>query len=135
MLVFRAHLSPHCSVESRILEYFLHTLRMILPCSCLHGVLRELQAFSEISRYFTLRTRLRRFDRRLDTHTEAFPSILILPQGPRKVQKASKASKDENRPSRKAFGRIDAPFGRMDTDSGEWLIALVECCWIRANGL
>ena len=135
MLGFRAHLSPHCSVESRILEYFLHTLRMILPCSCLHGVLREFQVFLEISRYFTLRTRLRCFDRRLDTRTKAFPSILILPQGPPKVRKASKASKDENRPSRKAFGQIDAPFERMNTDSGEWMIALVECCWIRANDL
>ena len=39
VLVFRAHLFPYCSVESRVLECFLHTLRMILPCSCLHGVL------------------------------------------------------------------------------------------------
>ena len=82
-----------------------------------------------------MRTRLRCFDRRLGTRTGAFPSILSLPQGPRKVRKASKASKEENRPRRKAFGRILTPFGRMVIalgepryDSSEWPLELKEMC-------
>jgi hypothetical protein len=45
VLVFRAHLSPHSSVKSRVLYQLLHILGMVLPCSCLHGVQRYFQVF------------------------------------------------------------------------------------------
>ena len=127
VLVFIAHLSPYCSVESRVLECFLHTLRMILPCSCLHGVLRQFQVFSEISRYFTLRTRLRCFDGRLDTNMEPSPSTPSHPREPRKAQRPSDISKIHSETEIKAFnnqfGWMKAPFDRMELYSGEWLIA------------
>ncbi|XP_057549834.1 uncharacterized protein LOC130827939 [Amaranthus tricolor] len=103
-----------------------------------------LQVFSEISRYFTLCTRLRYFDRRLNTRTEAFPSILSLPQGPRKVRKASKASKDENgprrtriRPNPNTIRSNGARFGRMDLKLQGNVLRLAgnpEWIPIRSNG-
>ena len=65
---------------------------------------------------FTLRMRLRHFDRRLDMHMEPSPSIPSHPREPRKAQRPSDISKIHLEKEIKAF---DHPFGRMGAGLGE----------------
>ena len=98
----------------------LYTLRMISPYFCLQGVLSSFQMFSNISRSFKLRMRLRHFDRRFDRHIKVVACFPSPPQSPRKVWKPSKTSKVQLGQEKERFCRIPHPFDRMDMYSGEW---------------
>ena len=114
----------------------------------------RLEVISSIFRdfkVFTLLTRLRCFDRRLDTRTEAFPSIPSHPQGPRKARKPSRTSKDSIGPrnreirsnhitirlNKTSFGRMTFKFGRMGIKLQGNVLKLVgnpEWSSIQSNG-
>ena len=67
-----------------------------------------------------MRTRLKHFDRRFDTHIEAKAYFPSPPQSPRKVRKPSKTSKIQLGQEKRKFDRIPHLFDRIDMDSGEW---------------
>ena len=117
VLVFRAHLTPHCSVESRIFEWFyiLHVWYLVLSPWCFKLISGIFEGFKVL----TLRTILRHFEWRLEARIGAIACFPRPTQGPCKVRKPSKTSKIRLGQRKQWFDRIPPPFDRMEQDSGE----------------
>ena len=126
---FRAHLSPHFSVKSLVVEWFFHSLRMILPCSCLHGIFEVISGiFGDFKVFYiayetwALWIKIRYAYQSILEHSEWSPRS---PQTP----KASQHFKDAIMPREASI-----PPNKW-TIRGKWLGIQANQFLLRANGL